>query len=94
MTMDALSQANLEKLQALLNRAATEASPCRYRGCQTQGEYYMRRQLRDGREQVGLYCDEHDELFGEENLHRAGKAVGGQVVWLMDFVGQFRGIQN
>ncbi len=41
---------------------------CRLRGCHEEGEYFLRRQLRSSDVQSGLYCDDHEGKFGDDNL--------------------------
>ena len=66
--------------------------PCKYRGCLDRGTFYMRRQLRKGMEQHGMYCDEHDQQFGEENLNRWAHEVKGSVETIRDPYGEYRAV--
>ena len=70
-----------------------EARLCRFRGCQEIGMYYMRRQLRGDAVQEGIYCEKHEQQFGEENLRRAARESGGRVHTLVDSAGKYRGIK-
>ncbi len=65
---------------------------CRYRGCSEDGLYFMRRELKNGSIQEGLFCDEHDEKFGEQNLRRWAHSLGTRVEILEDREGAFRGV--
>ncbi len=67
-------------------------SKCRYRGCSEDGLYFMRRELKNGSIQEGLFCDEHDEKFGEQNLRRWAHSIGTRVETLTDQEGTFRGV--
>ena len=57
---------------------------CRFRGCSEVGAFYMRRQLRGEAVQEGIYCEKHDQQFGEENLRRAARESEGRVHTLVD----------
>ena len=91
--------------QVLVDQATNGVSPCRYRGCSHPGRYYLRRSLKHGAVQAGLYCEDCDERFGEQNLRREARMAGGRVVTLRDEprsgvdpdkygeCGEFRGVQ-
>ena len=70
------------------------AEYCRYRGCMDEGVYWMRRHIRNDQYQTGYYCDAHHTQFGEENLQRWAREIGGDVVWMADEEGRFRGVVN
>ena len=90
----ALSVDQVELLnQVMVDQAVNGLPQCRYRGCVSPGKYYLRRSLKHGIIQTGMYCDECDERFGEQNLRRAARAMGGKVITLTDEDGDFRGIQ-
>ena len=65
---------------------------CRYRGCSEDGLYFMRRELKNGTIQSGLFCVEHDEKFGEQNLRRWAHSIGARVEILTDQGVTFRGV--
>ena len=67
-----LSKDDIEKLKKDLDTyvGKPKVVKCVYRGCDELGEYFMRRLLRGGKWQEGLFCDEHERRFGEENLRR------------------------
>ncbi len=46
---------------------------CIIRACEAPGEFYMRRERRDGTIQAGIMCDACDNRYGEENLRRLEK---------------------
>ena len=69
--MLSLSEDQIKHLQGLLEAPTY----CRYRGCHERGEFLLRRKLRNGNEQVGLFCAEHEEQFGDENLKRWAKMI-------------------
>lgn len=86
-----LTEGDLRSLQEALAKPVAPPA-CRYRGCQSVGEFYLRRMLRAGQVQSGLYCGGHEEQFGEANLRKWAREYGGQVAWLTDAEGSFRGV--
>ena len=64
-----LSGVQAAALLGEIDRALDAARPkCRYRGCGNPGRYFMRRRMRRGVVQQGLYCEACEVRFGNQNL--------------------------
>ena len=98
MTLDQINslKSSIADKNAEEEAARIEAArvPCRFRGCSNDGEFYLRRLLKEGGIQQGYFCDEHDEKFGEQNLRRWAREIHSSIGLLRDEKGEFRGVLN
>ncbi len=61
----------LTKAQAAkLLRSINGKGECVLRGCTKGAKYFMRRPIRGGEVQPGLYCVEHDQIYGARVLQK------------------------
>ena len=92
MSQQLLTNLQVDELRMSLNGSAPQTVKCRLRGCQDDGEFFMRRQTRYGGIQEGLYCARHDDEFGTQNLKAWAKELGQMLVVQTDEEGQFVGV--
>lgn len=81
----------LEDLPTIIN---PDDAPCIVRGCPDGGEFFLQRVLRSGGVQRGLYCNDHDQQYGVENLRRWAKETHGTLGEVVDVEGTFPAVIN
>ena len=62
---------SLEELQTLKEKLVLKEKPiCLWKACKEDGVYFMRRVMYNGSVQKGMYCPEHEERIGTDNVRK------------------------